>query len=362
MKTMIMKTLYPVLALFSISAIALLSGCGVGEASVADQAAETAMPVPVETMTPRRSDIYASYHATAALTSDADAPVTARVSGELVELLAEEGDVVEAGQVLARLDGERFRLEMLAAKAELARARKEYQRNIDLNKRGLISASMFEGLEYDLAALESGYKLKQLDYDYSNIRATISGVVSAREIKPGQSVNAGDAVFRITETSELLANLQIPQSQLSKFEAGHVASVSVASMPGVDFEASVVRISPTIDMRNGTFRATVQVNNKNGELAPGMLGRFTIAYERHANALTIPAVALLDEDEQASVYVVNDGEVVRRVIETGIESDGRIEILGGLTENDEVVIVGHSGLRDGSKVLASNTLPDGFSG
>ncbi|MGI9238637.1 MAG: efflux RND transporter periplasmic adaptor subunit [Woeseiaceae bacterium] len=358
-----MNTLRPVISVLAIASMISLSGCGVGQASPAEKTVvEAATPVPVETTTPQRLDIYATYDATAAISSDADAPVVARVAGELVELLVEEGDVVEAGQILARLDGRRLRLEMLATKAELARASKEYKRNIDLHERGLISASMFEGLKYDLAALDASYNLKKLNYGYSNIRATIAGVVSAREVKPGQNIAIGDVTFRITDTSELQAHLQIPQSQLPKFQAGHTASVQVASMPDIHFQASIVRISPTIDVRNGTFRATAIIDNKNGDLAPGMLGRFTIAYEKHANALTIPAIALLDDDEQASVYVVNDGEVLRRIVQTGIEADGKIEILGGLSENEQIVVIGHGGLHDGSRVLASNTLPDSFTG
>jgi membrane fusion protein (multidrug efflux system) len=358
-----MKTVKPVILILAMAGFTTVTGCGTGEASVADQAAiRAATPVPVETAQPYRDDIYAIYEATAAITSDADAPVVARASGELVELLVEEGDTVEAGQVLARLDGRRPRLEMLAAKANLAQASKEYKRNIDLHERGLISTSVFEGLEFDLAALEANYKLSALNYDYSNIRATIAGVVSAREIKPGQNINAGDVAFRITETTELLAHLQIPQAQLSKFQAGHAATLKVAAMPDAEFQASIIRISPTVDTRSGTFRATVLIQNKDGDLAPGMFGRFTIAYEEHADALVIPAVALLDDDEQTTVYVVSDGEVVRRVVETGIEAGGRIEILDGLSEDERVVVVGHGGLHDGSRVLASNTLPDSSSG
>ena len=63
-----------------------------------------------------------------------------------------------------------------------------------------------------------------------------------------------------------------------------------------------------------------------------------------------------------TVYVVADGQVTRRIIETGISSDGQVEILGGLEENDQIVVVGHSGLRDGSKVLASNQNTDSFTG
>ncbi len=334
-----------------------------GEASVADTdviAAET--PLPVETATPFRSDIYATYDASASIASDADAPVTARVRGEVIDLLVEEGDRVEAGQILARLDGERLRLEMLAAKANLERAKKDYKRNTGLHARGLVSSSKYEGLKFDLASLQATYKLKRLNYDYSNIRATISGVVSSREIKQGESLAVGQVAFRITETKELLAYLQIPQAELAKFNAGHTATVTVASMPNSKFKATIARISPTIDSRNGTFRATVIINNERGDLAPGMFGRFSVAYEKHPNALVIPLNALLDEDEETTVYVVQNGAVVRRAIEIGIEEDGRIEVLGGLQDDDQIVVIGHSGLRDGSKVLASVSEPDRFAG
>ena len=358
-----MKTITPILTALALSSTSLITGCGVGEASVTDaERIQAAIPVPVEVALPFRSDIYATYAATATITSDADAPVVAKVPGEIVALLVEEGDWVEAGQVLARLDGERVRLEMLAAKANLEKAKKEYKRNTDLHQRGLVSTSMFEGLKYDLAALEASYELTQLSYDYSNIRATISGVVSAREVKLGQNLALGQTAFRITDTSDLVAYLQIPQAELAKFQAGHSATLNVASMPGTEFPATIARISPTINTRNGTFRATAVIDNTLGELAPGMFGRFTISYEKHANALVIPLHALLDEDEQTTVYVVSNGEVVRRVVETGIESGSRVEILSGLQDDDLVVVVGHSSLRDGSKVLASNQEPDSFTG
>ena len=358
-----MKTTRPIIAALALTGSALLTGCGVGEASVSDEASvQAATPVPVEVAQAYRTNIYATYEATATISSDADAPVVARVAGEIVELLVEEGDRVVKGQVLARLDGERSRLEMLAAKANLKQARTEYERNVDLHARGLISASMFDSLQFELAALEATYELRKLTYDYSKIRAPIAGIVVAREVKPGQHLDINDVAFRITETSELIAYQQTPQSELSKFSAGDTASIQVASMPGSEFPATIARVSPTIDARNGTFRATAIIDNKNGDLAPGMFGRFTIAYEQHTDALVIPAVAILDEDDLNTVYVVSDGEVIRRAVDVGILTDGNVEILGGLSDDETVVVVGQSGLRNGSKVLASTSLLHSFTG
>jgi len=358
-----MTTMKLTIATLALATSVALSGCGVGEASIADSANNEAVTqVPVEVAHPMRADIYATYEATTTIASDADAPVLARAAGDVVELLVEEGDQVTMGQVLARLDGERLRLEMLAAKATLDQGRGEYERYIDMHDRGLVSASMFEGLKYDLDALEATYSLKKLNYDYSSIRAPIAGVVSTRDIKLGQNIGINDATFRITDTSELIAYLQIPQAEHAKFIAGHSASLQVDALPGIRFAATIARISPTIDVRNGTFRATAFISNQDGDLAPGMFARFRIAYEKHEAALVIPARALIEEDDQTSVYVVVAGEVARRSIETGIESGGQIEVLSGLAEDDQIVVVGQSGLRDGSKVLASMPLKDSFTG
>jgi membrane fusion protein (multidrug efflux system) len=353
-ETMIIRHATTAMLMLSLLA-ALASGCGVGEASVAaDSEMEAATPIPVETALPSRADIFATYEATTTIASDADAPVVAKVGGEVVSLLVEEGDWVMEGQALAELDGERLRLEMLSAKANLDQLRSEYERYTDLAARGLVSEAMFESLKYDLEALEATHALARLNFDYSKIRAPIAGVIASRDIKLGQSIDASDVAFRITDTSELLAYLQIPQAELGKFSAGQSATLTVDAMPDTTYTATIARISPTIDMRNGTFRATAFIDNGSGELAPGMFARFLIAYDKHADALVIPREALIEEDDQTSVYVVADGAVSRRTIQIGIESGNFVEVVGGLGGDEEIVVTGQSSLRHGSKVLASH--------
>ncbi len=358
-----MKSIKQTLSILAIAALPALSGCGTGEASVVAEAETRATtPIPVEVTSPIRADIYATYEATTTISSEGDAPVLARVPGEVVELLVEEGDWVEQGQTLARLDGERLRLEMLSAKANLDMARGEYQRYVDLNERGLVSKSMFDGLRFDLEGLEATYELKKLNHNYSRIRAPISGYVSNRKIKLGQSIVESEEAFRITDTNQLVAYLQIPQAELEKFAAGHTATLEVDSMPGHKYAARIARISPTIDTRNGTFRATATIGNEAAELAPGMFARFSIAYEKHSEAMVIPLQALVVEDELTSVYIVSNGEVTRRQIETGIESDGQVEVLDGLSDGEQIVVIGQSALRDGSKVLARSNSQERYTG
>ncbi len=342
---------------FTASLSVSLSGCDDVDAKVTGgtssdiETSVSALPVGVEAAS--QGDIFATYHTTTAISSDAEAPVLAKVEGEVIQLLVEEGDRVVAGQVLARLDGERLRLQMLQAKSALDKVRNEYERFVNLQEKGLVSAASVEGLNFDMVALNASYELKRLNYSYTKIRAPISGIVSARDVKIGQHVSVSDSTFKITDTSRLVAYLKIPQSELAKFSVGHSAKIHVDAMPEITFAATIARISPTVDARNGTFRATAYIDNKAALLAPGMFARFDIAYEKHIDALLIPTAALVREDRQTVVYVVTDGAAVRRTIVTGIESNGVVEVLDGLAVNEQIVVTGQGSLRDGSKVLAS---------
>ncbi|MGI9204503.1 MAG: efflux RND transporter periplasmic adaptor subunit [Woeseiaceae bacterium] len=336
----------------------VLTACGIGVASPAeDHFQEAPTPLPVQVAVPRSVEIFAKYHTTANIGSDADAPIPARVKGEIVEILVEEGDWVEKDQVLGRVDGERLRIELKQAKANLEKTVREYERFTNLHQRGLVSTAALDDMKFDVDALNAHYELKKLDYDYTSIRATISGVVSARYVKTGQHINSGDDTFRVTNPSELVAYLQIPQSELSRFAVGNEARVQVDSMPNETFGATIRRISPTIDARNGTFRATAYIENDNRLLAPGMFGRFEIAYEKHTEAMVIPVAAVIEEDNVAVVYVVEDGTAVRKIVTTGIEDGGQLEILSGLAGDERIIVTGQKGLRNGSKVLASLPLP-----
>ncbi|MFQ6004567.1 MAG: efflux RND transporter periplasmic adaptor subunit [Woeseia sp.] len=113
-------------------------------AADADGTEDDTPAIPVETSSPTRGDIYAMYSGTAPIEAFAEADVIAKVAGEIREILVEEGDEVNSGQVLARLDGDRLRFELMQAEANLRKAQRDYQRNIDLKEKSLISAGDFE--------------------------------------------------------------------------------------------------------------------------------------------------------------------------------------------------------------------------
>jgi len=352
--------------LTAFAAALLVSGCGVGEAKVDDDiAAERQTPLPVQSVAARFSDLYALYHATANVTADGEAQVPARIAGEVVETLVEEGDPVVKGQLLARIDAGQLEIRLRQSEARFLQRQSEYQRQVSLHERGLASSAAVESLEFEVAELKAAMELDRLNYRYSEIRAPIAGIIASRHIVPGQHMTDGELAFRIVDTSRLLAELQVPQTELSRLRAGLDVTLTVDAAPDVEFDAApdvefdatIARLSPTVDTESGTFRATVYIDNPDGALAPGMFGRFTVYYHKYEQVLTVPSQSIAQEDGERIVYVVNDGIAERRQVEAGVESGNRTQILSGLEAGEEVVNSGISGLRDGSRVLASSGKP-----
>ncbi len=324
-----------------------------------DQTDEDETPaIPVEIATASRSDIYAMYSGTAPIEAFADAMVIAKVGGEVREILVEEGDDVKTGQVLARLDGDRLRLEMRQVEANLQKLQRDYQRNVDLKDRGLISTGDFEKIKYEMDALEAAFNLASLEYSYTEIRAPIDGVISERFIKIGNMLDAvpPSQTFQITSLEPLVSYLHVPEREYRRIASGLDAVIKVDALAGTEFAARVARISPVVDPATGTFKITIEVSDATRRLKPGMFGRINIVYDVHHNALQVPRSAIVEEAGVTAIFIIEDGVAHRRLVETGYTEDGYIEITKGLSDSESFVTIGQAGLKEGARVSIINTI------
>ncbi len=345
---------HPLRALALLPLAGLLPGCGVGEAGVTAEAPPpSSAAIPVVTARPIRGEATATHSGTVNLEADSEAAVVAKVGGEVMELLVEEGDTVRAGQVLARLDRDRLRLRMEQSRAALNKLSQEYRRNVALHERGLVSEGAFADLRFEMEAADAAYRLARLELEYADVVAPIDGVVSAREVRVGNTVAAGETVFRITDTHALIAYLYVPQGELANYAAGMVARLSPDALPGQEFKATVSRISPRIDPVTGTCRVTLSVDGGDGELRPGMFARVSVVYAQRDDALLIPAAAILAEDGDQAIFVVEDGVARRRAVDLGFSSADSVEIVDGLGPDDAVIVVGQTAVQDGTPVAAA---------
>ena len=337
-----------------VACAALLGACEQQENQESDTSEEDVVAVPVETGKPTRGDIVAVYSGTAPIEAYAEADVIAKVSGEIREILVEEGDDVTQGQIMARLDGDRLRLELNASQANLRKLQRDYERNVDLKEKGLISTGDFDKIKYDMEALQASFNLAKLELDYTQIRAPINGVVSNRHIRLGNTITAGESAFQVTSFDPLVAYLHIPEREYRNIAKDQFVGIDIDALPGQRIIASVTRVSPIVDPQTGTFKITIEMSDEQRRIKPGMFGRISIVYDQHEDVLQIPRSALIEEAGQMSVFVVEDDKALRRIVQTGYSNSGMIEISDGLGDDDQVVTVGQIGLKDDAVVTVIN--------
>jgi membrane fusion protein (multidrug efflux system) len=299
-------------------------------------------------------DIASYWTGTATLEAEKETGVVAKVGGVVERILVEEGDYVTVGQVLAELDDEKLAVQMEQARANLEKLRSDYDRARELFDESLVSAQEFQRTKYEYESQKAAYDLCALDLEYAAIRSPISGVVAERLIKVGNMVLANSAVFRVTDPDPLLAVLHVPERQVGRLMDGQRAMITVDALGEAEFEGMVDRISPVVDPSTGTIKVTVEVYDASRSLKPGMFARINIVHNVHSGALLAPRDAIMEEDDEASVFVVSDSTAFRRVVKTGFVNSVHIEIMDGLALGDTVVTTGKGSLKDSSRVEMVN--------
>lgn len=358
----------------------LLSACN-RDGAAAQTKAPTIDAVPVEVALAAHSAISASYSGTAALVADHEAQVTAKTSGVLKKLYVEEGMTVKAGQLLAELDDADALAKSKQAEAQMHKAEATFTHAQAAIPKHLIPEYEYEQDKFDLAAQRAAYEAANIQLSYTRIVAPVDGVIAERSIKIGNLVQANQNLFRIVGMNPLQAVLNVPERQLGILKAGQAVQLEADALPGKKFAGAILRIAPVVDPTSGTFRVTCQFHDASAVLRPGMFARIDIVYDQRADALTVPRSALVEEDGQTSVFVVEKSLIAtasatatkgvlgntkvkagpttnsegfiahRQLVKTGYSDGDKVEIISGLDAGARVITVGRNAVRDGTAVL-----------
>jgi membrane fusion protein (multidrug efflux system) len=334
----------------------MLSGCGPSDAKVADAKQVDRKGVQVASV--EQGELVRSLTGTATLEARRAATVVSETGGEVLRLLVEEGDRVEKGQVLARLDSERARLTLAQQAATERRLSHDRDRHALLQARNMISAEALERSRFDHAAQSAQMDLARLEVSRADIRAPFSGVITRRHIKPGQMLKVGVPAFDIADFSELEARLSIPEAALVDVAPEQAAELSADAFPGRTFGARVDRIAAVVDGKSGTAPITLDVAEAGTPLRPGQLVRVTITLDRINDAVLLPRAAVIAERKATSVFVVEGGIAHRRSVELGAAEGDRVQVLSGLEAGEDVVVIGHNQLIDADAVEIVQGMPD----
>jgi membrane fusion protein, multidrug efflux system len=356
------------LAALVIATALVLTACGDANGDNAGKDGKEEVPaVPVEVAATQRAEMAALYTGTAPVESDRKAFVMPKVQGEIRQVLADEGQRVRAGQLLARLDGDKLRLEVALNEATMNKLDRDYKRNLELQQKGLVSAVSLDNLKYELDAAKANWELARLQLSYCDIRSPINGTVTQRldVMKVGNTVTPVGGVIESTDSSmfvvedldTLMLRVNVPERELAKLSVGQSAELTFDAVPSRTFAGTISLISPYVNADTATFAVRIHVTETGGLLRPGMFARVAIVYERKPDALQIPRTALLDGDGPPKVFVVKDGKAVERAVKLGLSNGAWIEITDGLKDGEQVVVVGQGAVKPGAAVRIVNS-PD----
>ena len=311
------------------------------------RASRTAVPVEV-TSTIRRS-VSSFLETNGILEAENEVEIVARTAGPIVALNVEEGTYVREGELLAQLDGRELLADLEISKVALLEVERAYARARVSREADLISEEVYDQALARFESAQAQLARSKVLLAYTKIEAPFNGVIVERHVKHAESVSPNQQLFRISTLDPLLCPIQVPEKELPYLSVRQPGYVTVEAWPGERFDAEVLRVSPVVDATNGTVKVTLKVSIK-GRLRPGMFASVFLRTDTHADALVIPRVALALDSLGDSVFVVENGTARRREVKLGYEESDVVEVISGLSLNDQVVIVGQDGLSDGTPV------------
>ena len=308
-----------------------------------------AASVPVEVAAVQRRSISSFIETNGTVEAENEVDIVARVTAPIVELKVEEGMEVRQGQLLARLDDSEIKSQAEISRVNLKEAELSYERAKTLRDSLLVSPEEFEQAQTRVDTARAQYESDRIQLSYTEIRAPFGGLIVSRYIDLAQQVNPGNPLFRISDFIPLLCPIQVPERDLPRLRLGQRAYLTFEAWPGERFTAEVLRIRPVVDAATGTVRVTLDVDAQ-GRLRPGMFARVYVETETRDDTLVIPKAALSLESIGDTVYVAAGEAASRRSVDLGFREGDFVEILTGVEEGEQVIVVGQDGLSEGTPV------------
>jgi membrane fusion protein, multidrug efflux system len=304
----------------------------------------------------------------ASLQAFEESPIFARTNGYLLRWYKDIGSRVSQGELLAEIDTPEIDQELSQARA----ARQQIAAQMDLAK---ISAERWESLrktdsvsqqetdtqtsayqqaKANLAAADANVRrLEQLEA-FKRVYAPFSGVLIKRNVDPGALINAGSAgieLFIIARVDPLRVFTNVPQTYSPAIRKGMESYITVLEFPGQKFKGTVARTADAIDPATRTLLTEVDVPNKDGRLMRGSFGEVHFIVHIDAEKVTVPVNAMLFRQEGSRVAVVGaDNKVQLRPITIGRDYGTTLEVLGGVSVEDRIIINPADSLEDGQTV------------
>ena len=335
-------------------------------------------PMVVELAAARKASMNQEVRVVGNLIGEATVAVAPRTAGRLQDVFVRLGDRVARGQRIAKIED--FEIveqvkqaeaaqEVAAAtirqrEADLQLALTNVERSRNLFQRQLLPKQTLDDNEaryqaavaqIDLAKAQSTQSKARLDELRINLANTVivspvNGFVARRAVDPGAFVSQQAPVVDVVDISSVRLVVNVVERDLKELQSGAAAKVEVDAFPGEMFQGRIARVAPVLDPATRTAPIEIEIPNSDFRLKPGMYARVGITTATRKETLVVPVDAVADLGGRRGVFQHLNGIAIFRTVEIGTEGEELIEVVGGLSEGDQVITTGARALRDGDRV------------
>jgi RND family efflux transporter MFP subunit len=295
------------------------------------------------------------------------ATVKAKVSGDVRQITVREGDSVQAGQMLVRVDTADLDArvlerqgQVLSARAQLALAEKTNAMNQKLLKQNFISQnasdnaeSSYEVAKGNLQAAQAQLRVAQNALHDSVATAPLSGIVAKRHVQPGEKVAFDSPLVTVVDLKAMELQALVPSADIPELKPGMTVDLAVDGFPDRKFTGRIERINPSTEAGTRAILVFVGIPNASLALRGGMFATGKIALAAGASVATLPTTAVRTEAGQTYVWTIQDGKLAKRTVLIGRRDDdaGRVEVKTALPANVKVLAAKFDNLKEGAPAM-----------
>ena len=337
--------------------------------------------------------------ATGYVTARRQATVSAKITGKVREVRIEEGQRVEAGEILATLDDSEARVEVALRRAQVAsaeaqqveaeatsaNAEREYKRQQELENLKLTSASALDAARTQaevsrarassqksaIRVAQESFQAAQVQLDNTIVRAPFAGVVTVKAAQPGEMispVSAGGGSIRtgigtIVDMDSLEIQVDVSEAYINRVQPGQSVEAVLNAYPDWRIPAEVIAIVPTADRSKATVKVRIALGTRDSRIVPEMGVRVAFLESKAAvgdappppRGVLVPAEAIRQDGGKDVVFLMRDGRAERRAVTLGGSLGESRQVLAGVSAGDPVIVTAPENLRDGDAVVERET-------